>query len=230
MATSFSEPKLKRFPDPAALAGARQPDAELPVHPGGELVPAGDARHGPQGAVLPHRPRAAAGRGPGWPPRQDPSAAARPGSWACLPPTPRASPSTVRSGSAPAIAAGTDVTLQRSTASCTPQPPSCAACPGCARPCASARWDGRAWPAATGPISTCACCFRREPLSLAAGQPAPAASAHACLPRPHPARSLRLRATRASAPLRPARTPAGPARPRRPAAQRSIHVAPYPWP
>ena len=175
MATSFSEPKLKAFPDPAALASARRPDAELPVHPGGELVPAGDARHGPQGAVLPHRPRAAAGRGRGWPPRRTlpPQLALAHGLLAAH------SASFTLNGQVWVCArycrwyrrdpAALDRFLHAAAAELRGLP--------WLREAVCIGSLGRAgWPAATGPISTCASCFRRG-RSLAAGQSAAAASA-----------------------------------------------------
>ena len=57
----FQRSQAQDLPVPAALAAAGAADAELRLHPGGQLVPAGHARHGPQGAGVPPRRGAAAG-------------------------------------------------------------------------------------------------------------------------------------------------------------------------
>ena len=231
MATSFSEPKLKAFPLRPRSPGWPALMQTCAVHPGGELVPAGHARHGPQGAVASGWPLELLRGRSRWPTlaaRRRPAAggAGRPAGRPHL----RASPSTARSGSAPATAAGTAAIPRPSTASCARSPAELQAtalaargrvhrlarptrrgprrprrprpAPRCSRP---ARWPGCA--------STCCCC--------------------ACARRAFCSAASRSTSTpttaRAAAPLRPARAAAGPARPRRPARRRSIPPR-RPWP
>ena len=87
MATSFSEPKLKLFPiRPRSPAIASLMQSCLFILAVNWCL---QGMRGMDRKELSFRlaARAAAGRGHGWPPRQDPSAAARRCSWACLPPT-----------------------------------------------------------------------------------------------------------------------------------------------
>ena len=99
-------------------------------------------------------------------------------------PTPRASPSTVRSGSAPAIAAGTDAILRRSSASCAPWRPTLRGLPwlreAVLHRLAGAGWGGQRRPGRSRPAPGVS---RQGPYAWLQGQSAAAAAAHACFRR-----------------------------------------------